>query len=365
MWKNLTYTLGVPALAALAACTPTSGADETPDLTTPRHVPVRIAKIQPSIQPIPILASGIVAAREEINLSFKTGGIIQKTFVREGQRVKKGQLLATLNLAEIDAQVKQAQASVTKSQRDLQRLERLYADSVATLEQVQDLRTALEVSEANLRIASFNQSQSKIVAPTSGRILRKLGETGEIISPGMPVYRLASDRNAQVIRTGLSDVDIVQVKMGDQAKIRFDAWPQRTFEARVTEIAAGAHPVNGTYEVELSLDKTDLPIKNGFIGHIQLFPSDQESQVLIPIAAMVEGYPDSVKLYVLDESKTHAQPHTVHRYEIRSNQLAIPTEELEGHEQVITEGAKYLQPGTAIDIVPKTPQVSESNIANR
>ena len=138
-----------------------------------KPVPVRTQKVTLAAISLPIYRSGILAASSEARFSFKTGGIIQRIYVDEGGRVKKGELLATLNLLEITEQVKLAQSGYEKALRDFSRIDKLYRDSVATLEQRQDLKTAAEVAEAKLQIAEFNFRHSKIIAPSDGRILKR------------------------------------------------------------------------------------------------------------------------------------------------------------------------------------------------
>lgn len=118
-------------------------------------VAVKLVDVSQANSTEALKASGLVASLEETRLSFKTGGIIEKIYVKEGQSVRKGQLLATLNLTEINAQVQQASESVQKYDRDLKRVTSLYRDSVATLEQVQNLTTALSVAKQSLEIASY------------------------------------------------------------------------------------------------------------------------------------------------------------------------------------------------------------------
>ncbi|MEM7657097.1 MAG: biotin/lipoyl-binding protein, partial [Bacteroidota bacterium] len=113
----------------------------------PKAIPVVLEKVTTTEEQIAIPMSGVLAAREEMQLGFKVGGLIQTVLVREGQTVRKGQALAKIDPLEIEAQVSQANSQLEKIKRDLARVENLYADSVATLEQVQDLRTALEVAE--------------------------------------------------------------------------------------------------------------------------------------------------------------------------------------------------------------------------
>ena len=118
-------------------------------------VPVRLATVQQVSRAELVVASGLVSSSEEARLSFKVGGIINKLYVGEGQTVRKGQLLATLNLTEINAQVAQAELAHEKAGRDLGRVIKLYADTAATLEQLQNATTGNSAAKQNLTIANL------------------------------------------------------------------------------------------------------------------------------------------------------------------------------------------------------------------
>ena len=120
----------------------------------------------------------------------------------------RGQLLARLNLTEIDAQVGQARNAFEKAERDFKRVSNLYRDSAATLEQFQNAQTGFQLAEQALQIAGFNQRYSSIYATESGRVLRKLMNEGELVGPGQPVYVINSTRPGDwVIRIGVADRD--------------------------------------------------------------------------------------------------------------------------------------------------------------
>ena len=109
-----------------------------------------------------VITSGKVTSSEESKLSFKTGGVINAILVKEGDMVKKDQVLATLDMAEINANVKQARLGYEKAKRDYERVKNLYQDSVATLEQFQDVTTGLEFAKSNMEIAEFNLKYSSV-----------------------------------------------------------------------------------------------------------------------------------------------------------------------------------------------------------
>jgi membrane fusion protein, multidrug efflux system len=140
--------------------------------------------------------------------SKAVGGVITKIFVKEGQSVTKGQLLATLDLTEIDAQVSQAKRGLHKTKSDLERGQRLFKDSAATLEQIQNLETASQLAEESFRIALFNRLYSAIHANNSGKVIRNFLNERELASPGAPVLAINSELASHYVDTICQNVDI-------------------------------------------------------------------------------------------------------------------------------------------------------------
>ena len=115
-----------------------------------------------------------------------------------------------------------------KAKRDAARGERLYEDKVISLEQLQDLRTQAAMAEAALNSAQFNWNYAAIVAPRDGTVLRRLAEERELVAAGTPVLVLGAQDQGFIVRTGLADREIVQVRIGDAAQVRLDALPDAT-----------------------------------------------------------------------------------------------------------------------------------------
>ena len=322
----------------------------TEEATAP--VPVRTISLPPAAPPLPVEAGGTVAAKEEARLSFKIGGIVDRMYVREGQTVRRGATLATLNTTEIDAQVRQARQRRDKLQRDLQRARNLYADSAGTFETVQNLETGLEVAESNLEIAGFNQRYARVTAPFGGRIARRMAEPGELVGPGTPVYELVGDHLSNyVLRVGVSDRDVLHLAPGDSAAVRLDAYPATAFAATVTEIAAAADPRTGTFEVEVTLEPGNRPLRIGFVGRVELYPSRQPDYYQLPMDALVEGDGQRVTLYTLD-ADGRALPREVRVVRLLDSSFVVAAEDLRQIGAIVTAGAHYLTPGRAVTVVP-------------
>ncbi len=317
-------------------------------IVIPTTKKAKVVQLKQSTDPLPVFASGKIKSLERIRLSFKTGGIINSMSIREGVYVKKGQVLATLDLSEIDAQVRQAQANVDKLERDLGRFRRLYADSAATLQSVQDIETGLEVAQSQLKIAAFNQSYSQIIAPVPGVIQQKMAEEGELVNPGQPIFTIASQQAGMSLTISLADRDVVKLRLGDRATLAIDAYQGIEAQARVTEIAAEGHPRTGTFEVELTVENFPYELKSGFFSKATIYPSLQQAYYKIPMHAIIEGLEEQVAIYV-PNGKTTQRLLITPDYIGEDYFTTAVSAFSQSQPSILTEGASFLREGEVFE----------------
>lgn len=298
---------------------------------------------------IPIHSSGILAASEEMKLSFKAGGIVAGIRIREGDRVKKDQILAELNLSEIRAGANIAESGYAKALRDWGRAKNLYRDTVATLEQYQNASTALEIAKSNLDISKFNLRHSTIKAPADGIILRQFVKENELVSAGYPVFLFGVSGESWKIKSGLSDRDIVRVNPGDSASATFDAWQGVSFPAEVEQISGISNPMTGTYEVEISLKGSGYRLAAGFIAAVDIFPSKKITVLKVPVGAIVDADGESGYVYTIDESGRAVRTH-ITIISITGSFAAVSAIP-DSITEIVSEGAAYLKPGIKVEVV--------------
>ncbi|MDY6947663.1 MAG: efflux RND transporter periplasmic adaptor subunit [Pseudomonadota bacterium] len=331
-------------LLGLAGCNSTADDQQPAELARVRVATAVTGPAAPSIR-----TNGLLVNEDEIRLAFKVGGVIRRLSVTEGEQVRKGQKLAEIEQAEIDAQVEQAAQAHEKARRDLERGERLYTDKVISLEQLQDLRTQLAVNEAALNSTKFNRSYAAIVAPHDGTVLRRLAEERELVQAGDPILVLGAKDKGFVVRTGLADREIVQVKLGDSAQIRLDALPGQTFRGEVTEVSGASDVGSGMFGIEVSLDPVDVPLKSGLVAKLTITPASAKAgeRVYVPISAIVEGSGRTARVFVLDQK--HARRREVAVAFIEGETVALASG-LQAGEQVVTDGAQYLEDGEEVTL---------------
>ncbi len=296
----------------------------------------------------PVRCTGILSTKMESKLSFKTGGIIDQILADEGQSVKKGQLLAQLNPEEIKSKVRQADLVLKKAERDFGRAKNLYQDSVVTLEQFENAKTALDVAKANDRIARFNLQYSAIHAPADGKILKRVAEINEIIAPGFPVFLFASTQNEWVVRTNLTDRDIIRINMLDSARILFDAYKEEVFMGLVSEVGTAADPYTGTYEVEIQLLRKPRKLVSGFMARINIFPKELKRQIIIPYESILDGVGYTAYVFIIKDGKPYRR-----KIKIKSfSDKGISVESgLHAGEEIVLEGLQYLREDSSVKII--------------
>jgi len=339
------------ALVILQACAPkteTASPEAASEL-----VPVTIMKLsRTSIRPS-ISVSGQLTTDDETPLSFKTGGLVKSVLVREGDAVQKGQLLATLDLTEIRAQVSQARLAFEKAQRDANRVVRLHRDSVATLEQFQNSQTGLEIARRQLEAAEFNLTFSEIRAITDGFVLRKFVSEGQVVTPGSPILLTNGAHKSQwLLRAGLSDREWSMVTAGDSAEVRIDAVPERAFFGAVTRKSEGADPTTGSFMVEVTT--RDIPrtaLAAGMFGKAVIHPSKSIPAWRIPYDALLDGDATHGYVFVTNDNKT------AHKVEVRisgiNKDFIEVTSGLDEATSLIVSGSAYLVDKAAIRIINK------------
>jgi RND family efflux transporter MFP subunit len=340
----ITTRLLLPAVALLAlAC----GDDPTPRAAVAdAPVVVRTAPVATETVAATIRGTGILGAKDEIALSFKIGGIVADVRVDEGARVRRGDVLARLDAREIDALVAKAAAAVQKAERDSSRVARLYADSVASLSQYQDMTTALTAARADLATARVNHEFAVITAPTDGAVLTRNVNAGALAAPGQPVLTLASSARGSVLRVGLPDRDALRLRLGDSAVVEFAAVPGTRFRGVVSQRAAVTDARAGTIMVEVELrDVAQLP--TGLVGAVTLYPAGRATGQVIPVAALLEGDGDAAVVFTVRDGTAQRVPVRVVRF-VGTDRVAVTG--LDGVDAVVVSGGAYLTAGAAAEV---------------
>ncbi|WP_374165727.1 efflux RND transporter periplasmic adaptor subunit [Arcticibacter sp. MXS-1] len=314
-------------------------------------IPVKLQALEQGSSGSTIKASGAFTTDDETVLSFKTGGVINRMLVKEGDPVTRGQLLATLNLTEVNAGAEQAVLAKEKAERDYQRAYRLYKDSVATLEQMQNARTALDVARQQLKAASFNKNYSEIRAAASGYVLQRFANEGQVVGPGTPVLQVNGAGSSNwLVKVGVSDKQWASIRKGDPATVQSDALPGQQLPAQVYKKSEGIDPSSGTFIIQLRLSSSaPSAVASGMFARAEIRPRRKTAGTwAIPYDALLDGDAGKGYVFVSNDGKT-AQRKEVRIGDIRRDKVLI-TGGLENCRYLIISGSPYLNDGSRIKV---------------
>lgn len=347
--KTTPLLLLFSAVLFVQACSSSEGKNEAQKISA-AEIPVSVLTLsKQEISPV-IQTSGLFTTDDETSLAFKTGGVIEKIYVKEGDAIRQGQVLARLNLTEIEAQVAQTKLAFEKAKRDFNRVENLYKDSVATLEQYQNAKTGMQVAQQQVEAANFNRTYSEIKALSNGFVLRKLANEGQVIAPGTTVLQTnGASQNNWKLRVGVSDREWAMCSIGDKASISTDAIENKSFEGYVSRKSESTDGVSGSFTLELTLKKSDAALASGLFGKASIETSRTVTVWSIPYDALLDGNAQSGYVFTTNDLKT-AQKTTVAINSINRNQVLINAG-LEGKQHLIISGSAYLKDGSAIKIL--------------
>ncbi len=344
-------TVRLAAIAAsvllLAACGSGGPDGQAQAPETPK--PVRVAQAGPAPQPAGIATVGQVEADTSYVMAFKTGGVIATVGVEDGDRVTKGQTLAELDSRDVDAGFRQAQEAYETAQRNLVRTRELFQRGFAPRARLQDAEAQADAARAAAEAARATRGFARIVAPADGVVLKRHVEANAVVAAGAPVVTLSDGSQAYVLRVGLSDRDVVRIAVGDKATLRFDAWPGRTFEAEVSEIAADSDPRTGLYPAKLRVAGDGSGLKSGLVGRAAIQASGAATAGLaVPLAALLEAKGDQAFVFVVG-GEAVASRRRITIGAVAGAYVEV-REGLSSGETVVVDGAGFLADGAKVAI---------------
>lgn len=355
MQRLLSYLLILFAVVTIVSCTARTEPLRKKESTA---IPVKVLPVKQynGLEKIPV--SGQFTTDDEVMMSFKTTGIISKIFVKEGDAIKKGQLLATLNLTEIDASLQQTQLAFEKASRDLQRLNNLYNDSVATLEQVQNAKTTRDLTAQQLNTARFNRQYSEIRAEANGFVLRKLANEGQLVNSGNAVLQTnGAGAGKWILRAGITDQQWNAIQTGNPAEIMISSPGRQNISGKVTRKSESVDPSNGLFSIDITLNGDQKgKIAAGMFGNGVIMTTGHQTDKSetetwsVPYEALMDGDGSSGFVFVTNDSKTAEKTKVVIAGVEKDH--VIVSQGLEKSKLLIVSGSAYLTDKSAIQIIP-------------
>jgi HlyD family secretion protein len=280
-----------------------------------KEVRVKIAETASRDLNQTISYAGSINAAKYVQIGSKIAGRVSAVLFNELDEVQQGQVLIKLEDAEIKAQLRQVQEALNQAkinlvniEKNLERVEELTKKGFASTEQMDSAQQAYDVgkvvirqNQANYAFMQAQLEQTSIKAPISGTIVSKHVGIGEIVagplgggsfSAPTPMAEIADLTDLQV-QADIDEVDISKVFVGQETIITVDAYPEKTFQGLVREIASvtmSRRDVGITYRIKVHITNPEKILKLGMTANLDLLIENREQILTVPKSAvLVQG----------------------------------------------------------------------------
>lgn len=336
---------------------PSAGCGRTHADVSPPPPMVRTAVVSASAAP-PLTVRGPLVAGSRLRLGFKTPGVIRAVHVKEGEAVRKGQLLARLDSADAAASARAAQAVRDRARREWQRSVKLADEGAIAASTREDAKSALVAAEASLAVAWEGLKGMQLTAPVPGTVFKRLAEPGETVGAGAPVLIL-DETQRPVVKLGVTDRDLKRLAKNQPATLVLEA-TGASLPGVVSTLAGSPDTADGLYAVEVTplrdrarpdgkADKRpDETLPLGTLVSVR-FEANTEQTIRVPLEALVHRN-DKDWIFVVEggpEPKARIRPIGVGRSEGKD---VVVSSGLSGGERIVTEGAYFLMDGQAVRV---------------
>lgn len=276
---------------------------------------------------------GTVEEAMGTTLSFNVSGTLQQVAVNNGQRVGKGQLIATLDDAGIRNTYRMAAATLEQVQDAYARMKQLHDNNSLPEIQWIEVQSKLKQAQAAEEIARKSLEDCKLYAPFAGVVAEKSVESGQNVMPGMTVVKLVTVDKVKV-KIAVPENEIAKITNGHSARVTVPALGNKEYEGKIVEKGITANPLSHTYEVKALVDNPVGELMPGMIGEMQLV-GEEASVIRIP--ASIVQLDASNRKFVWLNQKGKAKKRIVETGAF-TTQGVIVTQGLEDGDELIVEG---------------------------
>jgi RND family efflux transporter MFP subunit len=335
------------ALASSACVRSAASATNDADSTA---VPVVAQSVALSARAWSTTTSGIVHANTAVDVAFEVSGKTVNAGPDEGQSVRAGDTIASLDPAVYRLAVEQASAQSDRAARDRDRNRPLLSSGSISAADMDHLESGARQSAAAADLAKKQLADTRLTAPISGVIARRAIEVGATVAPGQSVYTIV-DLDPVRVRVGVSEGDVGHIAEGAVAIVRIPAL-DTSFAGRVSLIGVAADPTTRSYTVEISVPNPTRRLRAGMVAEATITTQATRSAILVPAAAVRHnGAMDgSTVVYVLDRDAARAHARRVTTGAARGDSLEIVSG-LTVNDRVVVAGQQRLRDGSAITLL--------------
>jgi len=308
-------------------------------------IPIGIEVVEPVTLNDVMVLPGAAESYQDVLLASELDGQVQWAGIREGHQVKKGQLLAKIDVDANKAAMESAQAAYELARGQAERRQKLHQRKVVSQEDLDKALTQKTLSESDLRRAKIAYQKGFVHSPIAGRINKVYVDPGEYVRRGDPLAEVVDVARIR-IKCNVPEMDVRYLKSGQQAMVFVDAYPDDKQLGSLSFVAYKADPVTKTFEVWVDVDNSGGKIRPGMIGRVAFLRREIDGAVTAPLTALVDK---GGERNVFVEKDGKAESRKVELGVISLDRVQI-LQGLQIGDRLVVQGQKQLEEGMRVSL---------------
>lgn len=292
---------------------------------------------------------GEVEAVNYARVTPEFSGIIEQVLVKEGQKVRKGQLLVKLRSDIIEKNIKELQTNLAFSETRYHRVAKLWEQKIGSEIEYLAAKTEYEGLKNKLSAAQEQLSQTKVEASFDGIVDVVYQKIGEMASPQTPLLELV-DMSSLFINAEVSESYLPFIAKGDEVGVTFDVYPDLRLKSKITKVGNIINKGSRTFEIRLKINNVENKIKPNMVSKVQFVDYFNPTAFVVPALVVKKDLTGNF-LYLAREGKA------VKQYLVTGKINATDMEVVDGLKEgdsVIIEGYNLVNNGDHVDVVNTT-----------
>ncbi len=301
-----------------------------------------------------------VQADDVVGASSEVGGRILNMNSKEGDYVKKGALIASVDMESVNKQVAELQKSLELATDIYERQSRLWDQKIGSEVQYLQAKNNKERLEKSIESVKFNMTKANVYAPISGYVDRVVAKSGEMASPGMPIIQILNTARIKVV-ADVPETYLSAVKRGAMVNIKFPALDIEK-NARVSLLGRSINPANRTFKVEVDMSNSNGLLKPNLLAMMMINDYAEKNVISIPIELVQQEVTGKDFVFIKKDSPEGpaAQKVYVETGESYEGNIII-TSGLEGGEALIIDGSRAVAENELLEVQELKETTEENN----
>lgn len=295
---------------------------------------------------------GSVQTKQNLLVYPEMPGTLKKVYVSEGQNVRKGQLMASIDDGGMSSQLTQLEAQLALAKTTFERQERLWNQKIGSEIQFLQSKTAYEASVQAKASLEQQLRKSKVYAPFTGRIDKVFFEEGAVVAPGAgsALFRVVN-LTEMYLEVDVPEAYVATVVNGTKTKV-FIPVLNRTVETTIHHTGSFINPGNRSFKAQVQLSNENEDIKPNLTAKVQIRDYFNENAMLIPQSLLSENAEGNQFVYVIENknNKTTVQRRIVETGESQGDLMEV-TSGIAVGDRLVAEGARRVRDNQEVEIV--------------